>query len=107
MAHIGVAYDLTLGPAPPPILQGPVAEMLIMQAAKSGDWVCLQNCHLASSWMLRLEEKVQELARASEATAPHPDFRLWLTSMPSKARICTGPEQPSQAHVTTKRHTLS
>lgn len=63
--------------------QGPIAEMLIAQAAKNGDWVCLQNCHLASSWMLRMEEKVEELSRDSNALV-HPDFRLWLTSMPSK-----------------------
>lgn len=45
--------------------QGPIAEMLINQAIKIGDWVCLQNCHLASSWMLRLEEKVEELSKES------------------------------------------
>lgn len=38
--------------------QGILAETMIKQAAASGDWVCLQNCHLAASWMKRLEEKV-------------------------------------------------
>jgi hypothetical protein len=33
--------------------------------------------------MLKLEEKVEELGRESN-TAVSPDFRLWLTSMPSK-----------------------
>ena len=63
--------------------QGPIAEMLMVQAAKAGHWVCLQNCHLASSWMLRMEEKVEELSREGNAGV-HPDFRLWLTSMPSQ-----------------------
>ena len=63
--------------------QGPIAEMLMVQAARAGHWVCLQNCHLASSWMLRMEEKVEELGRESNANV-HPDFRLWLTSMPSQ-----------------------
>jgi dynein heavy chain len=36
--------------------------------------------------MLKLEEKVEELARGSAGGKDplHPDFRLWLTSMPSK-----------------------
>lgn len=38
--------------------QGVLAETMIKQAAVAGDWVCLQNCHLAASWMRRLEEKV-------------------------------------------------
>lgn len=62
--------------------QGPVAEMMITQAAKAGDWVCLQNCHVAASWMLKLESIVEELGR--ESSSVHEDFRLWLTSMPSK-----------------------
>ena len=39
--------------------QGLIAETMIKQAAGSGDWVCLQNCHLAASWMLRMAEKVR------------------------------------------------
>lgn len=55
--------------------------MMIEQARKSGDWVCLQNCHVASSWMLKLESIVEDLGR--ETSVCHEDFRLWLTSMPS------------------------
>lgn len=59
--------------------QGPVAEMAIHAAQKAGDWVCLQNCHLAKSWMPRLEKIVEEM----QEKPVHPEFRLWLTSMPS------------------------
>lgn len=61
--------------------QGPVAQMLIEQAKKSGEWVCLQNCHVASSWMRSLQVIVEDLQ--SEGSQVHADFRLWLTSMPS------------------------
>ena len=59
--------------------QGPIAEATVAKATKSGDWVCLQNCHLASSWMMSLERLVESLQ-----TEPlvHDEFRLWLTSMP-------------------------
>lgn len=63
-------------------MQGPIAENVIDQARKSGDWVCLQNCHVASSWMLRLESIVEDLGKPTAAV--HEDFRLWLTSMPTK-----------------------
>jgi len=33
--------------------QGPKALKLMDQGQKSGDWVLLQNCHLAKSWMVR------------------------------------------------------
>jgi hypothetical protein len=43
--------------------QGPLAESIVKHAAGVGDWVCLQNCHLAESWMTRLEEKVRAMIR--------------------------------------------
>ncbi|XP_018654464.1 LOW QUALITY PROTEIN: hypothetical protein Smp_130810 [Schistosoma mansoni] len=63
--------------------QGIIAEKLINEACKSGDWIFLQNCHLAASWMIRLEEIVKQLAENPKSI--HPDFRLFLSSMPSKS----------------------
>ncbi|KAH8862654.1 Dynein heavy chain 6, axonemal [Schistosoma japonicum] len=63
--------------------QGPTAEKLIDEASKIGDWVFLQNCHLAASWMIRLEELVKQ--RAENPKSTHTDFRLYLSSMPSKS----------------------
>jgi len=60
--------------------QGPTAEKLIANARVSGDWVLLQNCMLAKSWMPRLEELVLNLAK--ERDEIHDDFRLFLTSSP-------------------------
>jgi dynein heavy chain len=59
--------------------QGPVADKLIQEACRSGDWVILSNCHLAKSWMPKLEKVVESFPSATEI---HDDFRLWLTSMP-------------------------
>ncbi|CAG9781942.1 unnamed protein product [Diatraea saccharalis] len=61
--------------------QGPVAEKMINNAKPKGDWIFLQNCHLAASWMLSLELIVANLS--SEHGTPHPDFRLFLSSMPT------------------------
>lgn len=35
--------------------QGLIAENLIAQGQATGDWVCLQNCHLSATWMPELE----------------------------------------------------
>ena len=57
--------------------QGPKAEELIKMGRINGDWICLQNCHLASTWMTELERIQENQGDVLQ------DYRLWLTSMPS------------------------
>jgi dynein heavy chain, axonemal len=59
--------------------QGPKAEKLMDDGKKNGTWVCLQNAHLASSWLPSLE-RVCEQTTAEEC---HNDYRLWITTYPS------------------------
>ena len=54
---------------------------MIKDARETGDWVLLQNCHLAKSWMTRLERQVFDLI--DEAQDINDDFRLFLTSFPA------------------------
>ena len=61
--------------------QGELAKQLILRSKEKGDWVCLENCHLARSWMPKLEEILEDL-NDNESNI-HPNYRLWLTSMPS------------------------
>lgn len=61
--------------------QGPKAEALIKASKKNGEWVMLQNCHLAKSWMPSLENIV--IGFGTEEAEIHTDFRLYLTSMPA------------------------
>lgn len=60
--------------------QGPKAEKMIKDGKEQGKWVLLMNCHLFQSWMSQLEKEVEDV----EIDRTNPDFRLWLTSMPSK-----------------------
>lgn len=55
------------------------AESLIENSALRGHWAMLQNCDLLPGWLPRLEKILQKLDK------PHVDFRLWLTTKPSKA----------------------
>ena len=59
--------------------QGPKAEKLMVDGKKNGTWVCLQNAHLASSWLPSLE-RVCEQTTVEEC---HKDYRLWITTYPS------------------------
>ena len=61
--------------------QGIIAERAMLSAARSGEWVCLENCHLAKSWLGRLNDILERGILGDDDL--HPDFRLWLTSMPS------------------------
>ena len=42
-----------------------------------------QNCHLAASWMLAMETTIKNLS--SPEAEVHEDFRLFLSSMPTKS----------------------
>ena len=55
------------------------AENCINENAARGGWALMMNCHLATSFMPKLEKIVENLDDSN-----HRDFRLWMTSMPAK-----------------------
>ena len=59
--------------------QGPVALAMLRSASKKGHWLVLQNCHLLISFLRQLEKLLGQIEKES-----HEDFRLWLTTEPSK-----------------------
>ena len=53
--------------------QAPLAIQLLRDCAINGDWLCLKNLHLVTSWLPSLEKELNALE-------PHENFRLWLTT---------------------------
>jgi dynein heavy chain len=64
---------------------GAAAADEVRRAMRAGDWVYLQNCHLAGSWMPLLEGLVgtMQTAVANRDAAVAASFRLWLSAAPS------------------------
>lgn len=63
--------------------QDKFATEMIEMGKKTGNWILLQNCHLARTWMPALEVIIEDIG-ANEHNV-HDDFRLFLTSMPDKS----------------------
>uniref|UniRef100_A0A8C4UNG2 Dynein axonemal heavy chain 10 n=1 Tax=Falco tinnunculus TaxID=100819 RepID=A0A8C4UNG2_FALTI len=58
--------------------QEKIALQMLENVAVRGEWLMLQNCHLLVKWLINLEKALEKI------TKPHPDFRLWLTTDPTK-----------------------
>ncbi|CAG9321581.1 unnamed protein product [Blepharisma stoltei] len=65
--------------------QGERAQKAIKESTQTGNWVLLQNCHLAISWLPTLDSLIDKLQVENErSTVPiNPSFRLILTSSPT------------------------
>uniref|UniRef100_T1IHY1 Cytoplasmic dynein 2 heavy chain 1 n=1 Tax=Strigamia maritima TaxID=126957 RepID=T1IHY1_STRMM len=53
--------------------QSEAAVQLLHQCSTAGDWLCLKNLHLVTSWLPALEKILKSLDS-------HKNFRLWLTA---------------------------
>jgi len=53
-------------------------EEILRSSMLRGKWVFLQNCHLGHSWLHNLQKIIYNMQNEQL----HPDFRLWLSSMP-------------------------
>ncbi|GAB0196984.1 dynein axonemal heavy chain 10 [Grus japonensis] len=58
--------------------QEQIALQMLENVVVRGEWLMLQNCHLLVRWLVNLEKALEKI------TKPHPDFRLWLTTDPTK-----------------------
>ncbi|KAK2517344.1 Dync2h1 [Columba guinea] len=53
--------------------QADLAIRTLKDCARNGEWLCLKNLHLVTSWLPVLEKELNTLQ-------PQPNFRLWLTT---------------------------
>jgi len=53
------------------------AEAVVKQFAQEGGWVMLQNCHLMSSWVPKLERLLEVVSEGA-----HEDFRCFISAEP-------------------------
>lgn len=53
---------------------------MMSEGMKLGQWIILQNCHVAISWMDDLEKICMDAILQDKL---NPDYRLWCTSYPS------------------------
>ncbi|KAM6051570.1 dynein axonemal heavy chain 10-like [Theristicus caerulescens] len=58
--------------------QEKIALQMLENAVVRGEWLMLQNCHLLVRWLINLEKALEKIMK------PHRDFRLWLTTDPTK-----------------------
>ena len=65
--------------------QGVKAENLISLNKEKQNWVLLENCHLASSWLPKLEIILETLTIEHKAGKINKNFKLLLTSAPINA----------------------
>jgi dynein heavy chain len=56
--------------------EGP-AEVILRRSAKEGSWVMLQNCHLMTSWVPKLENLLEHISQNA-----HEDFRCFISAEP-------------------------
>lgn len=73
---LSVALGHQLLPSLSPSVQ--LALQLLETAVARGQWLMLQNCHLLVRWLKDLEKSLERISK------PHPDFRLWLTTDPTR-----------------------
>ena len=57
--------------------QEALAELIVKKFANEGGWVMLQNCHLMSSWVPKLERLLEIVSQDA-----HKDFRCFISAEP-------------------------